>query len=241
MKIGQMTLPKISADADFTQLDICGMNKEEAVARLAKNNSSNIPILFHGDWTKNGFSENEVLKEERQQEYISIVNTIKEQVEVRGFTIHPPFRSKATAEQFLDIVQELESITGIPFFIENRSSHRILVSKPEEVIEMSKLHKMTIDIPQLYISCGYSEETTIATLEMLNWGNIEEIHIANIKRDGKRTYVARKLNDPEGVLTMEKYIPYFKKVEFITLEILGGVKTFENQKEYLMEIMKEEV
>lgn len=241
MKIGQMTLPKIAKNADFTQLDICGMNTEEALSRFDKNNAAGIPVIFHGDWTKNGFSENDVLREERQSEYGLIVNTIKEKVSVEGFTIHPPFRSKVNAEEFLEIVKGLEEETGIPFFIENRSNHRILVSKAEEVIEMSKLHTMTIDIPQLYISCGYCEETTIQTLEQLNWANIKEIHIANIKRDGTRTYVARKLNDSEGVLTIKKYLPFLKKVEFITLEILGGATTFEDQKNYLLSIMKEEV
>lgn len=241
MKVGQMTLPKYSNEADFIQLDICGMNKEEALLRLDKNNPDRMPIVFHGDWTKKGITENEVLKESRQNEYISIINYIQEKVKVLGFTIHPPFRNKTTTEEFLDIVKGLEESTNVPFFIENRSSHKILVSKSEEVIEMSYLHPMTIDIPQLYISCGYSEYKTIETLELLNWSNIKEIHIANIKRDGTRTYVARRLNDPEGVLDIRKYLPYLQRVDLITLEILGGVVQFENQKQYLEELIKEEV
>ena len=56
---------------------------------------------------------------------------------------------------------------------------------------------MTIDIPQLYISCGYNQKELLKTLSRINMTNVKEIHLANIKRDSSHTYVGRKLNDGE--------------------------------------------
>lgn len=230
-----MSLPKESETADYIQLDICGKTAVEAVERYRKYKSVK-PIILHGDWTKKGSSENDILKDERVQEYLQIIEQLTEETNIMGFTVHPPFRSKTDIPMFLRLIEKIEKESGIPFFIENRSSSRILLSNEKEITEMSNRHLMTIDIPQLYISCGYNQEKTLQALDGLNWENIAEIHLANIKRDGTRSYVARRLND--GVLEIEKFIPYIQKVDHITLEILGGNRIFEEQKEYLLSLLK---
>lgn len=231
MKIGQMTLPRLSTDADYIQLDICGLNKVEALERL-RYYETDKPIVLHGDWTKKGASENDLLKAERRSEYIEIIQALKSETEIIGFTMHPPFRNKSSLEDFIALVNELETATGIDFFIENRSNSKILISTPEEIIALSQHKKMTIDIPQLYISCGYSEEVLHDTLNQCHWENIRELHFANIMRKDGRSYVARKLED--GVLDMKHLLPFVEKCPLITLEILGGNNAFETQRELLL-------
>lgn len=230
MKIGQMTLPRVSAEADYLQLDICSLSEEAALTRFL-NYKTDKPIVLHGDWTKKGASENDLLKEERRQDYSEIIDALKKHTEIIGFTLHPPFRNKLDIDTLIEMVKELEEQTGIDFFIENRSNSKILVSTPEEIISLSEQMKMTIDIPQLYISCGYNENVMIDTLTNCHWDNIKELHFANIMRKDGRSYVARKLED--GVLDLTKLIPFVRKTPLITLEILGGNNTFEQQQSLL--------
>lgn len=227
MKLGQMTLKKKSNESDYMQLCICGLTEKEALDKF-RNYEDKFPIILHGDWTKKGFSENDILKEERQEEYIRIINSLKKETEILGVTLHPPFRSKTSFEDFLDIVKTIEEKTNIPIFVENRSNKRIHLSKGEEIIEFSKKHKMTIDIPQLYISCGYDEEEMLKVLRQLNLDNIVEVHIANVMVKSNRGYVARKLDD--GVLNLKEVLKILGDREYYTFEILGGLPTFESQK-----------
>lgn len=236
MKIGQMTLPRVSAETDYIQLDICSLNEEEALERF-KHYNTDKPIVLHGDWTKKGASENDLLKVGRREDYASIVESLKDETDIIGFTLHPPYRNKLDMESLISIVKELEAKTGIDFFIENRSNSKILVSTPEEIIALSEQMKMTIDIPQLYISCGYSEEVLHDTLSRCNWDNIRELHFANIMRKDGRSYVARKLED--GVLDMKSLLPFVKKCPLITLEILGGNNAFESQRTLLLDWLSE--
>jgi hypothetical protein len=230
MKFGQMSIQKISKEADYLQLDICGHTPEEAVKRY-EGYQTKLPIVLHGDWTKKGFSENNI--QARLNEYVEIMNRLKEKTTVLGFTMHPTFRNKVSFDDFYRYCRELEERTGMEVWIENRSNSRIWLSKPEEIIEFSKQHTMTIDIPQLYISCGYCNEFLIETLLEIHWKNVREMHMANVKRTEKNTFVARKLND--GDIELESFFLLFIDVPHWTFEILGGVPTFESQ----VELMKE--
>ena len=232
MRIGQMTLPRVSEKADYIQLDACGLSAVEVMSRYEKYNTDK-PIIVHGDWTKKGASENDILKEDRQQEYVEMLLALKEKTEVLAVTMHPPFRNKTTLEDFVQIVNKMKEQTGVPIFIENRSNSKIWVSNSEEIIELSKQVEMTIDIPQLFISCGYSEDKMIETLENCYLPNIKELHFANIMRKDGRSYVARKLYD--GVLDLTKLTSIVKKTPYITFEILGGVQTFEDQVDIIKE------
>jgi len=234
MKIGQMSLPKVSEKADYIQLDICGLNENEALQRYIAYQTP-LPVILHGDWEKKGNSENNIGS--RLYDYVDIVNTLTQHTEVIGFTMHPTFRKKVPFEDFLFFCNELARKTNVPVFIENRSNQKIWLSKPEEIIDFSKEHEMTIDIPQLFISCGYQEEVLINTLNQLEWKNIKEIHLANIKRQAPRTFVARKLMD--GELDISKILKIIKDVPYVTLEILGGVPTFEAQVKLIVDLKGE--
>ena len=228
LKLGQMSLKSISNKADYLQLDICGLNVEEAVNRYL-NYNYDIPVILHGDWTKKGASENNLDK--RYKEYINIINELKKYTNVLGFTLHPPTRAKMSLSEMNNIVKEIEKVTSINVFVENRSSSRINLSTPEEIIEYSKEHYMTIDIPQLYISCSYNEDLLIDVLKKINMDNVKEIHLANILRKENHTYVARKIND--GCLDIMNIIKLLNKDSYYTLEILGGVNTFNTQSSLL--------
>lgn len=226
MKFGQMSIKKLSEKADYLQLDICGYAPLEAVKRY-ESYQKNIPVVLHGDWSKKGFSENNI--KERLSDYIEIVNLLKKKTQVLGFTMHPTYRKKVPFDEFYQYCLQLEEETEIEVWIENRSSSRIWLSIPSEIIDFSKNHTMTIDLAQLYISCGYSNDVLMETLSKIEWRNVREMHLANVKRTEKNTLVARKLLD--GNIEMERMYPYFKSVPYGTFEILGGVPTFELQVE----------
>lgn len=233
MKIGQMTFNKMTNKSDYLQLDMCGLNRNEVLDRYLKFNMST-EVILHGDWSKKGCSENNII--ERKEEYIETIFRLQKITKVSGLTIHPPFRTKVSLEDFVETCESISKITGTPVFIENRSNSKIWVSKPDEVIEFSKSHLMTIDIPQLYIACKYDIEALKQTLKQINWENIKELHLANVKRQPPNTFVGRKLTD--GELDYSELIKYFYNVGYSTLEILGGVNVFENEKSYLETLLK---
>lgn len=226
MKFGQMSFPRLSEKADYLQLDICGLTADEAIARYEAYGLS-IPVVLHGDWTKKGHSENNVGS--RWQEYVQIILRLKELTSVLGFTIHPPFRKKVPMKEFLDFCFKIQARSGVEVWIENRSNSKIWLSNPDEIIEFSKNHPMTIDIPQLYISCGYNNERLIEVLLQIEWKNVREMHMANVKRTEKNTFVGRKLRD--GEIELDAFFLLFIDVPYWTFEILGGVPTFESQVE----------
>lgn len=230
MKFGQMSIPKLSINADYLQLDICGHSPEDALIRYEAY-QTNLPVVLHGDWTKKGFSENNI--KSRLADYVEIVKNLQKKTTVLGFTMHPTFRNKMSFDEFWSYCKQLEEQTGIEVWIENRSNSRIWLSDPQEIAEFSKKHTMTIDIAQLYISCGYSNEVLIETLLKIEWRNIREMHMANVKRTEKNTFVARKLID--GNMDIQSFFHHFIDVPYWTFEILGGVPTFESQIELIKE------
>jgi hypothetical protein len=233
MLYGQMSIPKLSGKADYIQLDICGLNAKESVERYLAY-ETNLPVILHGDWEKKGNSENNI--EQRLADYVDIINNLVRHTKIIGFTMHPTFRKKVAFEDFLFFCNELTKETGIPVFIENRSNQKIWLSTPEEIIDFSFKHTMTIDLPQLFISCQFNHEVFKDTLSKIYWENVKELHMANIKRQPPRTFVARKLID--GELHFPDIFHFFEAVPYITFEILGGVPTFEEQVDYVTSILK---
>lgn len=231
---GQISFKGFSERADYIQLDICGLNVPEAIAKyeyyVDKNRRIEIPVVLHGDWSKNGCSENNL--EERYPEYLEIFRALRKRTQVIGLTLHPPYRRKMERDRLMEICSIMEKF-GLSVFIENRSNRKIYLSKPNEIVEFSNQYKMTIDIPQLYISCGYSDEVLKTTLNNIHWGNVKEVHMANLLKRGNNTFVGRKIAD--GEIDIDYVLKYVSGVEFITLEILGGVNTFETQ---ILEIIK---
>jgi hypothetical protein len=67
IKIGQISYPKLSGVADYLQLDICGLDKEQALNKYRSYNA-NIPVILHGDWEKKGNNANNLIKQERRAE-----------------------------------------------------------------------------------------------------------------------------------------------------------------------------
>lgn len=229
MQIGQISYPYVSKKANYVQLDICGLDVIEAELKYEKYN--NLPIILHGDWSKKGCSENNLWN--RLPVYIEIVRKLSKRTSVLGFTLHPPSRNKMSADSLLEAIGLLNS--HVPVFLENRSNPKLHCSLPEEVIEYSSKVNMTIDIPQLYIACNYNMPLLMSTLKRLDYTHVIEVHLANIKRDGSHTYVGRKLDD--GILPLLEMQEYLKKVNYITLEILGGVPTFNKQQEQLRKFL----
>lgn len=229
--IGIMSIRgKLSDKADYLQLDICGLSANEALDRYISYNT-NLPIILHGDWTKKDCSENNIRV--RKEDYFYIIKLLQEKgVNILGFTIHPPARTKYSFDSFLEICNEIEHLTNVPIFIENRSAKNLWLSSPEEIVSFSNQHSMTIDIPQLYISCGYSKEYFIETLNKINKNNISEYHMGNLIRKEKHTYVARNLE--EGEISFQNILALLNpKNTYITLEILGGNSTFEKNKTFI--------
>ena len=231
MKIGQMSFKKLSSNADYLQLDICGYTVEECIDRYKEYNT-NIPIILHGDWTKRnkkGTSENNL--EFRYKDYIRIINELKVITKVIGITIHPPSKRTMSVDKLIEICSIIKRETNVLVLVENRSNKSLNLSNPEEIIQFSKNNLMTIDIPQLYISCGYDFTKLIDTLTRIETKNVVEVHLANIKK----SFVARKLND--GDLNIDYILKYLNKDAYYTLEILGGINIFNDMKEYLNEIL----
>lgn len=229
MKIGQMSIRgKISELADYMQLDISGLSAELAMDKYMKyyhlNNQQAIPVILHGDWQKNGASENNIA--DRLNDYIAIFNSLKSITEVIGIAIHPPFRKKVEWDKFIECCDFLK-VNGLNVFVENRSNPKIYLSTPDEIIAFSKDRKMTIDLPQLFISCGYDNVKLGEFLETLNEQNVAEVHLANIKKSEKHTFVGRKLSD--GMISSENLYKLLREDRYITLEILGGNNMFKVQ------------
>lgn len=225
MKFGQITnsYKKYSTIIDYLQFDICGLSTIDAVNKLNETLDKNphiSKIILHSDWTKKGCSENNLPK--RIYEYIDIYNELSKHIDIIGITLHPMFKSKISLNDFLELVDTLEEHMSV--FIENRSNSKILISTPDEIISLSKSKKMTIDIPQLFISCNYNYDLFKNTLNKINWDNVKEVHIANIKRDGSRTYVGRSLDD--GLIDINDVVLFLNN-KYLTLEILGGAQIFE--------------
>lgn len=229
MKVGQISFNKLSNKADYLQFDICGCSSLDVMKKILSYGE--VPIILHGDWTKKGFSENNL--EHRYKEYIKIINVLKNFTNVLGLTLHPPARSKMSLKRIEEIVSIIEEQSNTNVFLENRSNILLNLSKTSEIIEYSKKHKMTIDVPQLYISCNYNQNSLLDTLSKINMNNVKEIHLANIKRMGNHTFVGRKLED--GELDIFNILKYCPKEAFYTLEILGHIKVFEEMKELLKE------
>lgn len=230
MKIGQMSLPKLSSCAHYLQLDVCGLSPSEAIHKYNRYAAS-ISVVLHGDWRKKGCSENNIVN--RVEDYIEMIRRLQEKTKVLGITIHPPFRKKVAMEVFLDCCRHIASQTGVEVWIENRSNSKIWLSDPEEIVHFSQHHRMTVDIPQLYISCGFSLEKMVQVCKQLYLPHIRELHLANVQRKGNRTFVARKLLD--GKLDIFSFLSIFHDVPYCTLEILGGVSVFEHQFALLQE------
>lgn len=225
MNFGQITNPhkKYSHNCDYIQFDICGLNKTEAVEKFKNIYNTNphiSQIILHSDWSKKGCSENNLPN--RINDYIDIYTELSKYTKVIALTLHPMFKTKSSLENFLLLVNKLEQY--MPVYIENRSNSKILISTPKEIIELSNIKFMTIDIPQLFISCNYDYTLFTETLLNINWSNVKEIHLANIKRDNNRTYVGRSLDD--GLLKIQDFISFLDN-KYITLEILGGVNIFD--------------
>lgn len=227
---GQMSYRKLSNKSDYLQLDICGLSPDEVIDKYKKYNTS-LPVIIHGDWTKKGANENNLSS--RLDDYIEIIKRLKMITKVHGITVHPPTRSKYTLEQVICHLADIHSRSGILPFLENRSNHKYVLSKPEEVILFTKTKLTTIDIPQMYISCGFDDELFFSTLDEICWTNVREVHIGNIIRQIKEihgkntTSVAQKIN--KGILDYSKIKPYITDVPFITYEILGSGITFEEE------------
>ena len=238
MNIGQISYGKLSLKTDYLQLDICGLSAEESKEKYLKHLNSttldSIPILLHGDWTKKGCSENNI--KERIIDYIKIIKVLSEITTIKGFTIHPPSRKKVPLDTFIDLCNQITKKTGVEVFIENRSNKTLSCSNLEEINKVLETNFMTIDIPQLYISLGYNYNLLLSTLDSLKWENIKEIHLANLVKEPKNTYVGRQLEDEKGVFNIKNFKKYLQKVDYVTLEILGGIKIFEKNKDYLLSI-----
>lgn len=234
MLIGQMSFKTLSTNADFLQLDICGLSPQEALSRYLGYNYP-IPIIIHGDWSKKGFSEDNLAL--RYIDYIQIIQSLSLITKVLGITIHPPSRKCMDIKKVCEICNTISKYTNVPVFIENRSNKNLNLSLPNEITEFSKNHFMTLDIPQLYISCGYDMTKLLKTISQLNLNNIKEIHIANILRRGTHTFVARKLDD--GDIDIIKILSLLPSKAFYTLEILGGTNVFNNSKLLLFDYIKE--
>ncbi|MGG7130958.1 hypothetical protein [Clostridium perfringens] len=231
MKFGQMSLKKISDKADYLQLDICGLSLEEAIERY-NSYGKNIPIILHGDWYKkvNGIYQNEDNLKLRASEYKKIICELKKHTEVLGITIHPPKRKKYSIEEIISVCEDIKSV-GVDVFIENRSDSRLNISNPLEVIELSNKHIMTIDIPQLYIACGYNKETFLDTLNSINWSNVQELHLSNVKN--KRVAVKLECGELDYIKILKIIQSKAKKSFYITFEVIGSCKTFESQIEII--------
>ena len=222
-----MSIKKISPVADYLQLCICGLTASEAVQKYISYNT-NLPVILHGDWEKNGCSENNI--KNRVLAYMEILNQLKAYTKILGITIHPPYRNKISFCEFLSICNDITEAANIPVFIENRSNKKNWLSQPDEIINYAKFNYMTIDIPQLYIASNFDSEVLINALDKLCWQNVKELHMGNVKRINGRTFVARTIND--GEINYQEVWKYIKNNdELITLEILGGVNVFEAQLE----------
>ena len=220
--IGQISFPIVAETSDYIQLDICGLTANEAVESYLCYQTDK-PIFLHGDWEKKGQSENNLA--ERIPAYVDIIQSLSQHTNVLGFTLHPMHKRKISLDAFIELVQAFQSDTDVPVLIENRSQSKIHVSTPEEVIGMSHQHPMTLDIPQLFIQASFDMDILVSILDELNWSNIHEVHLANVKRNPPRTYVGRQLDD--GLLDIDRLVPYVKRVNAITLEMLGGQRVFD--------------
>lgn len=72
MKIGQMSFKSVTEKADYLQLDMCGLNRNEVCERYLNFNKS-IYIILYGDWSKKGCSENNII-EKKQNTLIRLFN-----------------------------------------------------------------------------------------------------------------------------------------------------------------------
>ncbi|BBW98883.1 hypothetical protein [Geobacillus subterraneus] len=231
MLVGQMGYQARSCWADYVQLDVCGKSVTDVCQQWEVHPCER--VILHGDWTKRGASENDIGK--RWREYVEMILALKAKTHVLGITIHPPSRRQWPLSSFLEICGWIEREACVPVFVENRSDSSRWFSSVEEILKGLEFVRMTIDLPQLWISCRYDNSLFLSVCERLQRAPIGELHVANAKRINGRTYVGRKLND--GEIWLEEALQRLSHVPLGTLEILGGAATFESEQRQLQSIL----
>ncbi|TCK01350.1 UNVERIFIED_ORG: hypothetical protein BDK47_11641 [Anoxybacillus amylolyticus] len=231
MLIGQMGYQARSPWADYIQLDVCGKSVAEVCQQWETRPSER--VILHGDWTKKGASENDI--GERWYAYVEMIRALKLKTHILGITLHPPSRRQWSLSSFLEICCLIENETNVPVFVENRSDSSRWFSSIDEILRGSESVRMTIDLPQLWISCRYDNSLFLSVCEQLQKKSIGELHIANARRVNGRTYVGRKLND--GEIWIEDALQLLSHVPLGTLEILGGATTFASEQQQLRSML----
>ncbi len=227
-KFGQMYSPgQISEKADYVQFPISGLKPEEAIENVKKAGIK-VPLMLHGDWEKNT-SPDTILDKERQEEYVQIINSLKaDGYRIVGLTLHPPKRKGNRLTDLVEAVNFIhEKTEDTLILLENRSIPKCMVSTPEEIKLMTGYVPVTLDVQGLYIALGRDNEKTVSALkELRQCQNIRELHVGDVK--GSRVCV--KLGEGELFESIKDVLP---PARYITMEVLGGKKPFDDAVEKL--------
>lgn len=233
---GQMfSHPKqISDEADYFQVDISGIDKNEFIEKytgLPEGSS----IILSADWEKNT-TPNSIYTDERQQEYVELVDYCNQYYNVLMLQLHPPTGGKKRQErmnQFNEVLESLLNYVDAPVSVENRSSSKFLCSNPDEIAALTDNVYITIDIPQYLIGNNFNYEELNQVLES-NSDKIIELHCGDIMEKKGRRYVAQPINT--GIIDWDKVdFDTASNVNYRTIEVLGGKNRFENSKHILEE------
>lgn len=223
MKLGQMFNNNLSSKADYYQLSICGKTAED-FRDFKFETIKGKKLILHGDWEKKGFTPNSIFIKERQKEISEICSLFSEYI--LGLTVHPPTK-KYSINDFLKEVYNLKTLCDTNVFIENRSSKNFIINDINTINKIPDDFTMTIDIPQLFINGNYNIDIfrdNISKLSLKN--NIKEVHIGGVQK-GR---VAQKLHT--SILPLDEYYNFIKD-KYVTLEILGGEKIFNESIDFL--------
>ncbi len=224
---------RISPLADYVQLDISGLSAIEIVQNYFMLEIDK-PIILLGDRTEKGYysSEDHMLSPERMYEIKDAISSLQAfGAEILAITFSPVSRvglkslgSKITYSEFVD---KLNEIYQIPVLVRNVSNKDLYLSTPEEVVEFSKIHKLTIDSFALLEACDNSVEKYLDTISKIDIRNVQEIHVYSIGMSTKSFVGNEKLNHGVDMSVLMEYVKKIPLATFMLTESGGTGSEFE--------------
>ncbi|MFJ8247341.1 hypothetical protein [Peribacillus asahii] len=212
---------KLPSYIEYIQLDICGLSPIDIIQKYFLY-EINKPIILLGDYTNasRNSTEDDMLKAERMYQIKDAIKSLQAfGAEIIGITFNPVSRDGLRSAfgdniSFKNYVNKLIDIYDIPVLIKNSNDKRLFLSTPEEVIDFTQTHKITLSIQELCESCNCSPSHFIDLLSKLNMKNIIETHVKHIDVDENGRPVNRWLESRN--IELSKILKYTKNIKLIT-------------------------
>lgn len=187
---------RVSGLANYVQLDITGLNASDIVRTYFELKIDKPIILFLDNVQKqeDKIFLDDILKAEKIYDVKDAIVSLKAfGADVLALTLTPVSREglhnlNNSSEKivktigFNDWMDKLNDIYKIPVLAKNTRDKELFLSYPEEIIEFSKNHKITLDSIELVDTLiEEKEEQYLEFIHRINRKNIQEVHLKDIE------------------------------------------------------------